>query len=162
QLQEFKRKFYLNLLLKGSIFAVGMLISIYIVYSLLEYIFYFPAYVRGFLLFSFIAVVIYAFVRWIAMPLSALANLKKLLTDEQAVMSGGNHDTEIKDKLLNAIQMRDQDRTNALIAASIEQRSSQLLAFQFKEAVTYKENRPLLKYVALPAVIVSLIALVYP
>ncbi len=162
QLQEFKHKFYLNLLLRGSIFAVGILISIYIIYSLLEYLFYFPQAVRAFFLFSFVAIVIYAFVRWIAMPLSALANLKKLLSDEQAALRVGGYYPEIRDKLLNAIQLKNLDRTNALIAASIEQRSSQLLHFRFKEAVTYKENRPLLKYVALPAVIALLIAMVYP
>lgn len=66
QLQEFKQKFYLNMLLRGSIFAVGLLLSVYIVYSLLEYMFYFPEYVRAFLLFSFVAAVVYVFVRWIA------------------------------------------------------------------------------------------------
>ncbi|WP_299818382.1 DUF4175 family protein [uncultured Pontibacter sp.] len=162
QLQEFKQKFYLNMLLRGSIFAVGLLLSIYIVYSLLEYMFYFPQYVRGFLLFSFIAVVIYVLVRWIVLPISALANLKKVLTDEQAALQVGSHYPEIKDKLLNAIQLKNLDRTNELIAASIEQRSGQLLGFKFKEAVTYRENKPLLKYVALPAIIALLIVLVYP
>ncbi|WP_018476358.1 DUF4175 family protein [Pontibacter roseus] len=162
QLQAFKKKFYLNLLLRGSIFAVGLLMSIYIIYSLLEYLFYFPAYVRAFLLFSFIGLVVYVLVRWILMPLSALANLKKLLTDEQAASRVGNFYPEIKDKLLNAIQLKDLDRTNELIAASIEQRSSQLVNYHFTEAVTYKENRPLLKYIALPAFVMLLIALLYP
>ena len=162
QLQEYKRKFYLNMLLRGSIFAIGLLLSVYIVYSLLEYVFYFPQYVRGFLLFSFIAAVLYVLVRWILLPLSALANLKKVLTDEQAALRVGSHYPEIKDKLLNAIQLKELDRTNELIAASINQRTSQLLPFKFREAVTYKENKPLLKYVALPAVIALLIVMVYP
>ncbi|MFD2514000.1 DUF4175 family protein [Pontibacter locisalis] len=162
QLQEFKQKFYLNMLLRGSIFAVGLLLSIYIVYSLLEYVFYFPVYVRGFLLFSFVAIVVYVFVRWIALPISALAKLRKVLSDEQAALRVGSHYPEISDKLLNAIQLKNFDRTNALIAASIEQRSGQLLSYKFKEAVTYKENKPLLKYVALPVLIALLIALVYP
>ncbi|QCR23987.1 DUF4175 family protein [Pontibacter sp. SGAir0037] len=162
QLQEFKQKFYLNLLLKGSIFAVGMLISIYIIYSLLEYLFYFPQAVRAFFLFSFIGVVIYAFVRWIAMPLSAVTKLRNLLSDEQAALRVGGYYPEIRDKLLNSIQLKDLDRTNELIAASIEQRSSQLLNFKFQEAVTYKENKPLLKYVALPALVAFLIAIIYP
>ncbi|MFD2246736.1 DUF4175 family protein [Pontibacter ruber] len=162
QLQDYKKKFYLNLLLRGSIFAVGLLLSTYIVYSLLEYMFYFPQYVRGFLLFSFVALVLYVFIRWIALPLSALANLKKLLSDEQAALRIGDYYPEIRDKLVNAIQLRDFDRTNELIAASIEQRSSQLTAFRFTEAVRYKENKPLLKYIALPALIALLIAMVYP
>ncbi|WP_161889598.1 DUF4175 family protein [Pontibacter russatus] len=162
QLQEFKQKFYLNMLLRGSIFAAGLLLSIYIIYSLLEYMFYFPEAVRGFLLFSFVALVIYVFVRWIAQPISALARLKKILSDEQAAQRVGSHYPEIRDKLLNAIQLRNLDRTNALIAASIEQRTGQLGSFRFTDAVTYRENRPLLKYIALPALIALLIALVYP
>ncbi|MHC2991325.1 hypothetical protein OB13_06905 [Pontibacter sp. HJ8] len=162
QLQAFKKKFYLNLLLRGSLFAIGLLMSIYIIYSLLEYLFYFPAFVRAFLLFSFVALVVYVLIRWILLPLSALANLRKLLTDEQAASRVGNFYPEIKDKLLNAIQLKDLDRTNELIAASIEQRSSQLVHYPFTEAVTYKENKPLLKYIALPAVIMLLITLLYP
>ncbi|GAB3542115.1 ATPase [Pontibacter brevis] len=162
QLQEFKQKFYLNMLLRGSIFAVGLLLSIYIVYSLLEYMFYFPQAVRGFLLFSFVALVIYVFVRWIALPMSALAKLKRVLSDEQAAQQVGAHYPEIKDKLLNAIQLQNLDRTNELIAASIAQRTGQLGSFRFKDAVTYRENRPLLKYVALPALVALLIAMVYP
>ncbi|MHA6248591.1 coiled-coil domain-containing protein [Pontibacter sp. CAU 1760] len=162
QLQEFKQKFYLNMLLRGSIFAVGLLLSIYIIYSLLEYIFYFPQLVRGFLLFSFVAFVVYVFARWIVLPIAALARLKRVLSDEQAADRVGAHYPEIRDKLLNAIQLKNLDRTNALIAASIEQRTGQLGSFRFKEAVTYQENKPLLKYIALPAFIALLIVLVYP
>ncbi|MCJ8163779.1 DUF4175 family protein [Pontibacter sp. E15-1] len=162
QLQEFKQKFYLNMLLRGSIFAVGLLLSIYIVYSLLEYMFYFPQLVRGFLLFSFVAFVVYVFVRWIALPVSALARLKKVISDEQAALRVGSHYPEIRDKLLNAIQLRNLDLTNDLIAASIAQRSGQMGAYRFTDAVTYRDNRPLLKYVALPALIALLIVLVYP
>ncbi|WP_242926274.1 DUF4175 family protein [Pontibacter vulgaris] len=162
QLQEFKKKFYLNMLLRGSIFALGLLLSTYIMYSILEYLFYFPQYVRAFLLFSFVGIVLYVFIRWIALPISALANLKRVLSDEQAALRVGSFYPEIKDKLLNAIQLKDLDRTNELIAASIEQRSGQLLTFNFTDAVKFKENRPLLKYVALPAIIALLIALVYP
>lgn len=162
QLQEFKQKFYRNMLLRGSIFAAGLLLSVYIAYSLLEYMFYFPEYVRAFLLFSFVAVVVYVFVRWIIMPVSALANLKKILTDEQAAQRVGSHYPGIRDKLLNAIQLQNLDRTNELIAASIEQRTGQLITFRFTDAVTYRENTPLLKYIALPALVALLIALIYP
>ncbi|WP_299758762.1 DUF4175 family protein [uncultured Pontibacter sp.] len=162
QLQEFKHKFYLNMLLRGGIFAAGLLLSVFIVYSLLEYMFYFPEYVRAFLLFSFVAVVLYVFVRWIVLPASALVRLRRVLSDEQAAQQVGAYFPEIRDKLLNAIQLQQQDRTNDLIRASIAQRSQQLLSFKFKEAVSYRENKPLLKYIALPVLVVLLIMLVYP
>ncbi|AKD02810.1 DUF4175 domain-containing protein [Pontibacter korlensis] len=162
QLQEFKQKFYLNMLLRGGIFAVGLLLSVYIVYSLLEYMFYFPEYVRAFLLFSFVAAVLYVFVRWIALPITALVRLRRILSDEQAAQQVGAHFPEIRDKLLNAIQLQQQDRSNELIRASIAQRSQQLLSFKFKEAVSYRENKPLMKYIALPAFVAFLIMLLYP
>ncbi len=162
QLQDFKRKFYRNMLLRGSIFAVGLLLCVYIAYSLLEYMFYFPAFVRAFLLFSFVALVVYTFIRWIVLPVSALANLKKVLTDEQAAQRVGLYYPDIRDKLLNAIQLQNLDRTNDLIAASITQRTGALLNFRFTDAVTYRENTPLLKYVALPVFVALLIALIYP
>ncbi|WP_276498401.1 DUF4175 family protein [Pontibacter litorisediminis] len=162
QLQEFKQKFYLNMLLRGGIFAVGLLLSVYIVYSLLEYMFYFPEYVRAFLLFSFVAAVVYVFVRWIALPAAALIRLRRVLSDEQAAQQVGAYFPEIRDKLLNAIQLQQQDRSNELIRASIAQRSQQMLSFKFNEAVSYRENKPLLKYIALPALVAFLILLLYP
>lgn len=162
ELQAFKKKFYLNLLIKGSIFSVGLLLSFFLVYNLLEYFFYFPYYVRAFLFFSFLGLTIYAFIRWIYTPLSAFINLKKLLTDEQAAQKVGGFYPEIKDKLLNTIQLKDLSKSNDLIAASIEQKSRQLAGFKFEESVKLHENRPLLKYVLVPVGLMLLITLLYP
>src|SRR5688500_14017566 len=106
QLQAFKKKFYLNLLVKGLLLSGGLLLTCFFVYNLLEYFFYFPYYVRAFLFFSFIGLTLYAFIRWIITPLSAFVNLRKLLSDEQAAQQVGNNYPQIKDKLLNAIQLQ--------------------------------------------------------
>ncbi|HSI89798.1 MAG TPA: hypothetical protein VK927_01715, partial [Adhaeribacter sp.] len=125
QLQEFKKKFYLNLLIKGAIFSLGLLLTFFLLYNLLEYYFYFPQAVRGFLLFSFIGLVLYAGWRWLWVPALALADLKKVLTDEDAARRIGGFYPEIKDKLLNTIQLRDLSATNELISASLNQKASQ-------------------------------------
>ncbi|MDX5444282.1 MAG: DUF4175 family protein [Hymenobacteraceae bacterium] len=162
QLQVYKRKFYMNLLLKGSIFTAGLLLSFFLLYSLLEYYFYFPQYIRAFLFFSFIAICIYSFVRWIWKPVSALTNLKKLLTDEQAAQQVGRYYPEINDKLLNTLQLKALAANNDLVLASIEQKTGQLVTYQFSESVKYQENKPLLKYVAVPLLLVLGITLIYP
>ncbi|MDQ4140347.1 MAG: DUF4175 family protein, partial [Bacteroidota bacterium] len=161
-LQAFKKKFYLNLLIKGSIFSAALLLTFFLIYNLLEYFFYFPYYVRAFLFFSFLGIVVYAFLRWIFAPLSAFANFRKLLSDEQAAQKVGSYYPEIKDKLLNTIQLRDLSKTNDLIAASIEQKSHQLVGFKFDESVKLQENRPLLKYVFIPVGLMLVITLIYP
>lgn len=162
ELQGFKKKFYLNLLIKGCIFSLGLLLSFFLIYNLLEYFFYFPYYGRAFLFFSFLGLTIYAFIRWIFIPLSAFTNLKKLLTDEQAAQKVGSFYPEIRDKLLNTIQLKDLTKSNDLIAASIDQKSRQLSGFRFDESIKLEENRPLLKYVLIPVGVMLLITLIYP
>ncbi|WP_026462390.1 DUF4175 family protein [Adhaeribacter aquaticus] len=162
QLQEFKKRFYLNLLVKGLIFSLGLLLSFFLIYTLLEYFFYFPYYVRAFLFFSFIGICLYAFLRWIFTPLTAFANLKKLLTDEQAAQRVGNYYPEIKDKLLNTIQLQGIGLNNELITASIEQKSAQFSGFHFADSIRLGENKPLLKYVLVPMAVMLGIALIYP
>ncbi len=117
---------------------------------------------RAFLLFSFLGITIYAFLRWIFTPLSAFANIKRLLSDEQAAQKVGTFYPEIKDKLLNTIQLKDLSKTNDLIAASIEQKSQHLAGFKFDESVKLQENKPLLKYVLIPVGLMLLITLIYP
>src|SRR5688572_27979807 len=160
QLQAFKKKFYLNLLIKGSIYAVGILATCYLVFNVLEYYFYFPNYVRALLLFSFVGLTVYAAWRWLWVPVMALADLKKVLTDEDAAREIGGHYPEIKDKLLNTIQLRDQNQTNDLIAASLNQKAAQFSGIQFKESVKLSQNRPLLKYVLAPLALVLGILLI--
>ncbi len=162
QLQAFKKKFYLNLLIKGTIFSVGLLATFFLLYNLLEYKFYFPNFVRAFLLFSFIGLAVYSIWRWLWVPMLALANLKKVLSDEDAARKIGGFYPEIRDKLLNTIQLRNLSLTNDLIAASLNQKASQFTGVQFQESVKLSENRPLLKYVLVPMAIVLGILLIYP
>lgn len=163
QLEAFKRKFYLNLLVRGGLVALGLLLTLFVVFNLLEYFLYLPTWVRGGLLFGFLGLTLYAFGRWIWRPLAALTNLRRLLTDEQAARRVGELFPQVQDKLLNALQMQGQARDNALIAASLEQRAGQLSGLEFTEGIKIKEQtRPLWKYVAIPVGIIALLLLVYP
>lgn len=162
QLQAFKKKFYLNLLIKGTIFSVGLLSTFFLLYNLLEYYFYFPNLIRAFLLFSFIGIAFYAAWRWLWVPVLALTNLKKVLTDEDAAAKVGGFYPEIRDKLLNTIQLRNLSLTNDLIAASLDQKAAQFRGVEFQESIKLSENRPLLKYVLVPMAVVLGILLIYP
>src|SRR5688572_27661653 len=163
QLQAFKKKFYLNLLIKGTIFSVGWLASFFLLYNLLEYYFYFPNIVRAFLLFSFLGVAFYAAWRWLWTPVLALGNLKKILTDEDAAQKIGGFYPEIRDKLLNTIQLRNLNLANDLILASLDQKASQLSGVKFEESIKLKEeNKPLLKYLLVPVAAILGVLLLYP
>ncbi|GAA4351304.1 ATPase [Hymenobacter saemangeumensis] len=163
ELEAFKRKFYLNLLVRGGLVAAGLLLSLFLVVNLLEYFLYLPTWVRGGLLFGFLGLMVYSFARWIWQPLAALTNLRRLLSDEQAARRVGELFPDVQDRLLNALQLQGQARDNALIAASLEQRAAQLGKISFAQGIDIKqESRPLWKYAAIPAAILLLLLAVYP
>ncbi|TYZ11434.1 DUF4175 family protein [Hymenobacter lutimineralis] len=163
QLEAFKRKFYLSLLVRGGLVAGGLLLTLFVVLNLLEYFLYLPTWVRGGLLFGFLGLGVYAFVRWIWQPLAALTNLRRLLSDEQAAQRVGELFPQVRDKLLNALQLQGQARENALIAASLEQRAAQFTGLEFAEGINIPaQTRPLWKYVAVPAAVAVAVLLIYP
>ena len=70
----------------------------------------------------------------------------------QAAKLIGELHPEIKDKLLNTLQLQDQlkldDKNIALLAASIKQRSLDLSLLSFKKVIKIKENVKYVKYLA--------------
>ncbi|MFD2786904.1 DUF4175 family protein [Hymenobacter rubripertinctus] len=163
RLDAFKRKFYLSLLVRGALVAGGLLLSLFLVFNLLEYFLYLPTGVRAGLLFGFVGGMVYAFARWIWQPLAALTHLRRMLSDEQAARRVGELFPEVQDKLLNALQLRGQAQENALLAASLEQRAGQLRGVEFSQGINIqRQTRPLWKYAAVPAAVVAVLLLAYP
>ena len=126
ELEAYKRKFYLSLLLRGALITAALLLSLFVVFNALEYFLYLPTAVRAVLLFGFVAGLAYAVVRWLWQPVAALTNLRRLLSDEQAARQVGELFPQVQDRLLNALQLQGQARDNELLLASLEQRAAQL------------------------------------
>ena len=163
ELEAFKRKFYLNLLVRGLLVAGGLLLTFFVAFNGLEYFLYLPTVVRAGLLFGFIGLVVYSFARWIWTPLAALTNLRRLLSDEQAARRVGELFPEVQDRLLNALQLQGQARDNALIAASLEQRAAQMGTISFAQGIDIQQqSRPLWKYAAIPAAVLLVLLAFYP
>ncbi len=161
ELEAYKRKFYLSLLVRGGLVAAALLLSLFVVFNTLEYFLYLPTTVRAGLLFGFLALTVYAVGRWLWQPLAALANLRRLLSDEQAARQVGELFPQVQDRLLNALQLQGQARGNELLLASLEQRAAQLQGVSFAQGIDIRQqSRPLWKYV-LPPLAVLLLALAF-
>ena len=65
----------------------------------------------------------------------------------------GNHFPEVKDKLLNMLQLNYSQQNSELIEASIEQKSRELQPIPFKRAVDFSKNIKYLKYAIIPFLI---------
>ena len=94
---------------------------------------------------------------WIALPFLSYIKLGNRISHEQAASIIGQHFQDVKDKLLNILQLRQQAGgvSKELIVASIEQKSSEIKIVPFGKAIDLSLNRKYLKY-ALPPLLLLL------
>ena len=87
------------------------------------------------------------------------------MSDKEAAILIGKFFPEIKDKLLNTLQLTDEINNNSdneLLLATIEQRTKNLQTFKFSEAVNLKENYKYLKIFGIASIILILLFLFFP
>lgn len=158
KLDAFIRKFYINQLLRGALYTVGAVLGLFILLNVAEYYFYFGTGVRTAMLWGFAALSGAALWRWVALPLMHYFHLGKVISHEQAAQIIGQHFTDVKDKLLNILQLKQQSNNAIyadLINASINQKSEEIKLVSFQSAIDLGKNRKYLRY-ALPPVLMLL------
>ena len=149
KIEGFTKKYYLNRLIQGVLVGAVLWIVFYLLINGLEYVSWFPPKGR-FVLFLFLLagsafVLVYHFI----IPLINLIRFRKKMSIEQASVMIGKFFPEIKDKLLNTIQLSDlldKSSESDLLVATIEQRSAQLSPIHFSDAVDLRGN---LKYLGI-------------
>ncbi len=172
KIEGFTRKYYLNRLIQGVLVGAVLWIVFYLLINGLEYFSWFPPKGRFVLFLFLLAGSAFVLVYHFLIPLVNLIRFRKKMSVEQASVMIGKFFPEIKDKLLNTIQLSNQmealnstsavgpstgsgtlDSTssgtsddNALLAATIEQRSARLSPIRFSDAVDLRGN---LKYLGI-------------
>jgi hypothetical protein len=166
KINEFTQKFYLNKLLRGSIYALALLLALYLLLFVSVYysqpgpifktILFFGALALGITILSFL----------VLKPAFAYFKLSKNLTIEQASEIIGNHFFSVKDKLLNTLQLKimaDASPGNSqLILAGIDQKIAELNPIPFSSAIKLTENKKYIRYFLAPASVILLIAIIAP
>ena len=162
KLDGFIRKYYKDRLIRGALYGVGLVVLFFLTASLSEYFGRFGTGVRTGLFWGLAVASVMVLVRLVAIPLVKLFRLGPVISHEEAAAIVGSHFPQVKDKLLNTLQLRGQATENAqqrqLIEASIAQRSRELSPVPFSTAIDLGRNRRYLRY-ALPPVGVLLILL---
>ncbi len=162
-LNQYKRKFYLNRLLKGSIFFLALLLAAYLLFNTLEYYGNFNTYFRGVFFFGFVGLALIFGWLWLGEPLYRIFNLNKQITDEEAAKQIGNLIPEVKDKLLNTLQLSKlSERDNELVLAGIAQKSNQLSVFNFADVIKLDENKRYLPYAIIPVLAILALLIFIP
>lgn len=159
KLKQFRKKYYRNQLIKGVIFSASIFLFLFLVLNMLEYFGYYSESTRR--VFFYLLLVVNAFVLgyYIIFPLGKIYNLGRTIDDFSAARLIGKFFPEIRDKLLNAIQLKKSaeisDKNAELIIASINQRTNELSPIPFQQAINYRVNKKYLKF-AVPLLIVFL------
>jgi len=166
KIDEFIRKFYLNKILRGAIYAAAILLGLYLLVFLSLYYLNPTAGFKTFIFFAYLLLGLLLIGFLIIKPLLSMLKLGKHLSLDEASVIIGNHFADIKDKLLNTLQLHklseNLPENNQLIMASIDQKILELKPVPFYTAVQINDNRKYLKYLLIPLSIIALIAIIAP
>lgn len=165
KLDQFIRKYYINALIRGSLYFVAAALSVYLLISALEYFFFFSSGVRTTLLFGYIAGATAGLTYWVGRPLFAYFRLGPVISHDQAAIIIGKHFPNVEDKLLNVLQLRQlasQSEETSLIEASINQKIGQLEPVPFVKAINLNYNRKYAKYALVPLAVLLVLLLGAP
>ena len=156
KLEAFIKKFYINELIKGSILFVGLGL-LYLLFTLLvEHLLWLPIKGRTVLFWLFILVELFLLIRFMVFPMFKLFKLSKGIDYKEASKIIGNHFEEVKDSLLNFLQLSSNEKPSELVLASIEQKADNLQPIPFSNAISFSKNRKFLPYLILPVLLLAL------
>lgn len=165
-LDAFIRKYYRNLVIRGGIYAVGIVLALFLIEATVEHYGWLPSLGRGILLFGGGAAVV-AIVAWLVVrPWLKMQGMGHRLSYHEAAVIVGKHFPEVDDKLLNLLQLTEDkpsdDASNSLLVAAIEQKTAQLRPVPLLTAINLKANRRYLKYALPPLAVVMILLIVAP
>lgn len=165
KLDSFTRKFYINSVIRGLLYTTGVVLALFLLVSLLESQFFFSMGTRKAMFYGFFAVSLAALGGWVLLPLSRYFRLGDVISHEKAAQMIGDHFGNVKDKLLNVLQLRQQAQgtgDTSLLLASIDQKASEISPVPFRSAIDLSQNRKYLKYALPPLALLMVILLAAP
>lgn len=162
-LDAFVRKYYKNLLVRGLLCSVGIVVGLYLAAVLLEHFGWMSRLARGLVFWLGLAAVAATLVWMVLRPLLKMYGRGRRIGRADAARIIGRHFPEVGDKLLNLLQLMDTQSASGeegdLLLAAIEQKTRQLRPVPFLSAIDLRANRRYLRY-ALPPLLVLLVLLV--
>lgn len=139
-IKSYKKRYYINFLIRSIILSFSFLISTFLFYNLLEYIGNFNSVIRGIFFYSYLLLIAFAFFKWIILPVLRIYIDKFQISDEAAAKNIGGFFSSINDKLVNIIQLYNKHpEKHDLVKASIIQKSQDIQDVKFDKAISFSE-----------------------
>lgn len=159
KIRSFKKKYYLNIFLRGVLLSLSILASYFLLAAVLEYNLWLGPWARFLIFFMFFFIVAFCLYRFLKEPMQWWI-VRRGLSEEQSAKVIGDYVPGIKDRLLNLIQLSAIRRESALAVASIEQKTQEFDSVSFEGFIDLSKNRKYLKYLLLPIAAILIILIV--
>ncbi|MCB0371312.1 MAG: hypothetical protein KDD45_18315, partial [Bdellovibrionales bacterium] len=151
RLKEFRKKYYTDKIIRGSLILALLISSILFIVLLSEGVFGFSPGIRTAIVFglgiSFVGVL-----GWMVLwPSLKLFNLSRTISDLQIAKMVQQHFPDINDKLLNILQLRMQtDKSNTLAYAAIDKKTADIAPVSLSSAINLRLNNKYLYLLFIP------------
>ena len=138
KLHAFKRRFFLLKTARGLLYWLAGSGGLWLLFMALEDQFWLSSASRGVFYFTFLGLSAAGATLWVLAPAWKLLHKNKYLSDEAAARQVGEKLPEIRDKLLNYIQLQKYASQSALARAGLAQRSGWLGGMVFMRAIPWR------------------------
>ncbi|MEO0474332.1 MAG: hypothetical protein AAF206_32285, partial [Bacteroidota bacterium] len=156
---EFRRKYYTDKLIRGSLLLALLVSSILFVLILSEGLFRFSASVRTAMVFGLGAIFLGVLGYMVIWPIFQLMNWSSTISDFQIAKMVKSHFPDINDKLINLLELKEQeDMSGALAMAAIDKKAEFIAPVKLSSAINLNVNRRYLWYLAIPIFLYALTA----
>ncbi len=164
KLDAFTRKYYHNEFYRGSIIFLLCAILYVLTISFVEHVSFLSIAVRSVLFYGSITLFLAAFVFLVLLPLLKMWRIGKTLNYKQASKIIERHFPEIKDTIINALELSADENyaDNQLAIAAIEQKIQAIQWIPFTAAVDFKKLLSFGKYAGALAAVVVVVVLLFP
>lgn len=159
KIQSYKRRYYLNIFIKGGLLTGAILISYFLVAAVVEYVLWLSPWARILIFANFFILTIYCIVRFLKQPIQFWI-AKKGLSEEESALLIGQQLGGSTDRLLNLIQLAADSQNSVLAQAGVQQKARDFEKLSFESLIDISQNKTFARYLILPAVAILVILLV--
>jgi hypothetical protein len=163
-LREFRRKYYFNQIIRGSIGLLLITSSILFLSIAGEGLLGFSSSVRTGMI-VVLGIVFLAVAGWgVIWPWSKMMNLSRPLSDMQIAELIRKHFPNVDDKLMNLLELRQRASVeeSALLIAAVQNKTEELAPVPFARAINLKVNWRYARYLGIPAALFLLLWFLRP
>lgn len=156
KINSYRNRFYLYKIAEGFFITISLLLILFTLFSILEFFIYLNSYLRKIIFYGFILFGSLLIIQFIAFPFLKLLHILKPVDIKRSAKFIQNYFPEIKDKLLNVIELSGISESNYsidILKASIDQKIEELKVFNFKKAVQFKNLKMVIIHFILSIII---------